>query len=324
MQPQIDVSPQAELSLEIDSLRERFPETQALYREVCSLLFFRYGITPTANKLYQMVRRGSMSAPAEALARFWGDLREKSRVRIEHPDLPPELAALAGELVGSLWQRARASAEDAFSAAMVATRATVAEAHAQAATELARAESAAHALFQLQAEFSSTLTRLQDLENALAREQGLRDATERQMASAITQRRELQESLAAARREFEAQSAAEQQVLREAEDRLQGERQRLVADAEREREMSASMLREFEQLRRSADAQSTQHAATVESLQREIAHLRQDLGLAEGAVTELRAARDFLQRRVDTADLRGGAATGRRRGRIVRSVSNPG
>ena len=55
------------------------------------LLFFRHGIAPTANRLYQLVKKGSMNAPAEALARFWATLREKSRVRIEHPDLPAEL-----------------------------------------------------------------------------------------------------------------------------------------------------------------------------------------------------------------------------------------
>lgn len=39
------------------------------------MLFFRYGITPTANKLYQLVRKGSMSAPSEALTRFWSARR---------------------------------------------------------------------------------------------------------------------------------------------------------------------------------------------------------------------------------------------------------
>jgi len=33
---------------DIAELRARFPETRALYREVCGLLFFRYGVTPTA------------------------------------------------------------------------------------------------------------------------------------------------------------------------------------------------------------------------------------------------------------------------------------
>lgn len=71
-----------QLQIEVEKLRGEFTETQDLYREVCVLLFFRYGITPTANKLYQYVRRGSMSAPADALNKFWSELREKSRVRI--------------------------------------------------------------------------------------------------------------------------------------------------------------------------------------------------------------------------------------------------
>ncbi|WP_404303320.1 DNA-binding protein [Alicycliphilus denitrificans] len=78
------------------------------------LLFFRHGITPTANKLYQLVRKGSMSAPAEALTKFWETLREKSRIRIEHPDLPEPLREAAGEMVGALWQRAQAVAQEAL------------------------------------------------------------------------------------------------------------------------------------------------------------------------------------------------------------------
>jgi len=48
-----------QLLADIDHLREQFPQTQDLYREVCILLFFRYGMTPTANKLYQLVRKCS-------------------------------------------------------------------------------------------------------------------------------------------------------------------------------------------------------------------------------------------------------------------------
>lgn len=49
-----------------------------------------------------------MSAPGEALSNFWSTLREKSRVRIEHPDLPEELRDAAGEVIGALWQSAQA------------------------------------------------------------------------------------------------------------------------------------------------------------------------------------------------------------------------
>ena len=76
--------------------RAAHPETHELYRKVCALRFFRYGITPSANRLYQLVRKGSMGAPTEVLAELWATLQEKSRVRLERPDLPPDLQAVAG------------------------------------------------------------------------------------------------------------------------------------------------------------------------------------------------------------------------------------
>ena len=44
---------EAQIAAEIDALRLRHTETRELYREVCALLFFRYGITPTANSTVQ-------------------------------------------------------------------------------------------------------------------------------------------------------------------------------------------------------------------------------------------------------------------------------
>ncbi len=41
------------LLVEIEALRAQYADTQDLYREVCVVLFFRHGITPTANKLYR-------------------------------------------------------------------------------------------------------------------------------------------------------------------------------------------------------------------------------------------------------------------------------
>ena len=312
-------TPSRAISDEVEILRQQFPETQELYREVCALLFFRHGITPTGNKLYQLVRKGSMSAPAEALSRFWENLREKSRVRIEHPDLPPEMAAMAGELIGSLWQRAQYTAEGSFAAAIAQARGAVTQAEEQSAKELARAEAAAHALFQLQAEFSATLTRLQELEQSLAKEQGLREAAERQLASAITQRREMQETLAVVRRDFDVRAAAQQQLLRDTEDRLQRDAQRWEAEAERERQSSAAALIALEDARRAAVLEAARHTENAQTLQREIALLRQQLGVAQGTLVELRAARSLLQHQLDVSSGRGRSATGRGRGRIFRT-----
>ncbi|WP_196303791.1 DNA-binding protein, partial [Ralstonia solanacearum] len=51
--------------------------------------------TPTANKLYSLVRKGSMSTPTDVLNRFWQDLRDKTRVKINHPELPDAMKQVA-------------------------------------------------------------------------------------------------------------------------------------------------------------------------------------------------------------------------------------
>ena len=123
------ITAEQRLQAEIEGLRAQYPETQDLYREVCVLLFFRHGITPTANKLYQLVRKGSMSAPAEALNRFWETLREKSRIRIERPDLPHPLRDAAGELVSALWQQAQDAAQESLSTLRSDAQAEIGRAH---------------------------------------------------------------------------------------------------------------------------------------------------------------------------------------------------
>jgi hypothetical protein len=152
-------------------------------------------LTPTANKLYQFVRKGSMSAPAEALNRFWQMLRDKSRVRIEHPDLPEELRDAAGEAMGALWQRAQALADAHLEAAHGETQAVLIEARAATETAQARADAVTQTLASTEAELALSQARVQQLEQDLAREQGARAALERQATEAAEQRRELQRAL---------------------------------------------------------------------------------------------------------------------------------
>lgn len=50
------------------------------------MLHVNYGVTPTANKLYSLVRKGSMGTPAEVPQGFWQELGGRTRVAIDHPD----------------------------------------------------------------------------------------------------------------------------------------------------------------------------------------------------------------------------------------------
>ena len=95
---------------DIEELRHRYPRTADLYREACTTMFFRYGITPTANSLYQLVRKGSMSVPTQALRDFWSELRKRARVDLQHVDLPDQVKETGGRLISEIWTMAREAA----------------------------------------------------------------------------------------------------------------------------------------------------------------------------------------------------------------------
>ena len=97
---------ESELHLAVEKLRSEHSNTLDLYKAVAALLFFQYDSTPTTNRMYQLVRKGSMSAPAEALRLFWQELRDRSQVRMEEADIPLGLKQTAGALFAQMWEDA--------------------------------------------------------------------------------------------------------------------------------------------------------------------------------------------------------------------------
>lgn len=295
---------EARLQAEIEALRAQYPDTQELYREVCVLLFFRHGITPTANKLYQLVRKGSMSAPAEALTRFWETLREKSRIRIEHPDLPEPLRDAAGEMVGTLWQRAQAAAQDALEQLREEARAKVlaAEGVAQAAT--ARVQEIEQALGVARQELQAIQQQWTDAQADLARAQGEVTALQRQVDAGAAQRRELQDGFNAAQQRFTHELEQQRAAATATEERHAAEMKRMLLDADRERVNVTKLQKELEQGRRMFAALTELHRQQISEKQQQAEGLRQRNGELEGSVTELRGQRDQLLRDMDGLRLR--------------------
>src|SRR5690606_12506568 len=95
---------ESQLHLAVEQLRNQHSNTADLYKGVAALLFFQYDTTPTTNRMYQLVRNDSMSAPSEALRLFWQELRERSQVRMEQADIPTAITQQAGMLIAQLWQ----------------------------------------------------------------------------------------------------------------------------------------------------------------------------------------------------------------------------
>jgi hypothetical protein len=278
---------EARLQADIEALRPKFPDTQDLYREVCTILFFRYGITPTANKLYQLVRKGSMSAPAEALAKFWENLREKSRVRIEHPDIPEALRDAAGELTAKLWQQARMLADEACAAIQLEAQQQVDGAN-QVAEHAKRSEAALRQDLVSAQAFTVTLQdQVRALEQRLAHDEGLREGLAQQIDHLTAQRQELM---------------AVAEAARDAEQRSADERRRVLLEVDRERGNVARIQKDLETHRAAADKAAKAHADKLTQALLQIEQLRQhgtDLELAQAS---LRAERDQLQKLMASND----------------------
>jgi multidrug efflux pump subunit AcrA (membrane-fusion protein) len=223
------------LLADIDALRAQFPQTQDLYREVCVLLFFRYGITPTTNKLYQLVRKGSMSAPAEALSRFWEDLREKSRVRIEHPDLPESLKTAAGDLVASLWTSAQAAAQEGLAALRSDAEAQVAEAKQARVKAEEEAAWLSTAQEKTTARLEQANQRMAELEQLLAAANATVSSLEAQLHTAKGESAALLHKLEEARRDFSGELDKLRAAADLAEERFRASETRALMEIDRER-----------------------------------------------------------------------------------------
>jgi chromosome segregation ATPase len=302
---------EAQLQADIDALRPAYPNTQDLYREVCALMFFRYGMTPTANRLYQLVRKGSMSAPAEALNRFWRQLREKSRVVIGHPDLPEELKNTAGELVASLWKSAQHAAAESL--ASLRDEAEHAVDEARAGEQAARLE-------------RDTVTEtLATVRERLAQEVATTADLHRELAELGALHANQTAKLDEARKEINAQHAWLNSVQREHEmelnkvrdkarldiDAAEAGRRQAAAEAERERAGATRLQQTLDTQRAAAAAAAEQHRAELRETLATVADLRQQVGALQAAATAAIASRDDARQQLDALRAELASAIGR-------------
>lgn len=287
------VATEKQLIADIERLREQFTQTQDLYREVCVLLFFRYGMTPTANKLYQLVRKGSMTAPAEALNKFWEDLREKSRVRIEHPDLPEALKTAAGDLTATLWSTAQAMANEMLASYRSEAQATVIEAKAA----LTAAESERNASDQTLKETQRTLfdanERISTLDQHLAAAGATNAALESQVLQAKVENTAHQQHLEDARRDFATELEKLRAAVQLAEERFRAAETRALLEIDRERSAAVKLQKELDATRNAGNLAAERHRAEAAALQEQLGDLRQKAGVLEGNLQAVITARDM-------------------------------
>ena len=343
---------ESEILSEIELLKAKFSDTRTLYREVCVLLFFRHGLTPTANKLYQYVRRGSMNVPTEQLAKFWDDLRHKARVDIEHPDLPEEVKALAAEAIAGLWRQASDAARGEFAAAKLENQAEAERARAAQADAEAVLRQAQEELDQLRAELAQrdeavragqaeveaerrtqagTQARVQELlsqlEQARAQQQRQQDAFSADLAKARETVDAAQERAAAAERRALMEIEQERQARARADKAVEALRERLGAAESRERQQSLTHAEAVTRLQMELNAavaalKGAQDAQAA--LERDVEGLRQQLFESRQATARHQAEAHTLQGLVERLTPAQAAASAAPQARTSREKAGTG
>lgn len=293
------MSAENEILGEVEALKAKFSDTRALYREVCVLLFFKFDITPTANKLYQYVRKGSMNVPTEELAKFWDDMRHKARVDIDHPDLPDPIKAVAAEAIAAIWRQASEAARGELARARL-------EYQAEAEQARAACNTAENAVVQMQAAVNELRARIASGEEEAAKLGGMLEAERREHAGTQGRVQELQAQFEQARLQqqrqqeaFSADLAKARGDIEAAQERAAASERRALMEIEQERQTRGRAERTAESLREKLGEvegrerqQSLEHAETSTRLQME-------LNTKSAALQRTQETNEELQRELD-------------------------
>ncbi|MDO8653161.1 MAG: DNA-binding protein [Undibacterium sp.] len=284
------------LLADIDALRNQFPLTQDLYREVCMAMFFRYGMTPTANKLYQLVRKGSMSAPAEALNRFWENLRDKSRVTVSHPDLPEALKNAAGDLVATLWSVAQKAAQETLASMKDDALLQVNQANDRAKLAVIAHDQATTTLVGIQEELRLTRAECDGLKHEITALTSTNSALESQLQESRNEVLVNQARLDEARRELVLELEKLRASAKLSEDRLDAGQRRALLEIDRERTANIRLQKALESAHVEYKLKVDVHHAESNEHQSQVANLRQTIGNLEGAIQAASEAREIVNR----------------------------
>ncbi|KLR58081.1 hypothetical protein OX89_08975 [Diaphorobacter sp. J5-51] len=261
-------------------------------RVAATVLFFEYGIYPSAKVVHQYTQQGSMTDIGADLRAFWLELREKSRVQIDAPYLPAELNESFSGALAKLWDLSMDKATASF------------DAERQDHQEKVRQ---AEQGLRLAQETNATLEDdVEELGAELRQERENRSAAEGQCAALLAQADELRAALAKAEGQIQASERARQAAQEQFSKDLEAER----AARKRDAEMLNGEIR-FAKMQIDAARTAEQDArerfkSDLAGKDIELASYRQRLSQAEELAARLRqetaelmVAKATMQRRID-------------------------
>ncbi len=335
--PQQSSERSGDIAAEIERLRNEATDTKSLYRSVAGLLFFKYGITPTANRLHQLVGKGSMSTAASVLARFWQDLRKVSQLRLDHPGLPEPLQKVGAEMLVQLWGAACDQASQELAAVRSELEVQLTEAQLEAQHAKSEATAAAERSARTEAAAAQLTANLRELADSL-------DQLDRDRQAAGDENQRLSHALEAAQAasaEARAAFTSDLKIVRDAlataEERARSAEQRALLEIDQERQRGARVVKRLEAERDALATRLTEQEARIAAsgaqlmeAQRQVAGLEGSLAAAQGqvlaqskAMTEILGRMDALQKAITAGPASPGRKTSGKARRKTAQAKSP-
>lgn len=84
----------------------RAASRQEMTREAASLLFFTYGVYPSAKTVREFTNHGSLADINLDLRKFWSEIREKSQISLNMPGVPSSVVHSLEKAIRHVWKDA--------------------------------------------------------------------------------------------------------------------------------------------------------------------------------------------------------------------------
>ena len=294
----MDPETSAAIAVEVAEIRKKFTERSDLTREVATLLFFRYGIYPSAHAVYAQTSTGSMTDISRDLKQFWLRIQETGKGKGLQADLPADLLEKTSQVLSDIWALSLTKANESLEALREESTAEVARERAsrQEAWEATEQHLASAEIARKDAAEVKAQSRI-EIEEA----HQLREAAQQQQAIALTEKETAVARISGA----EAQAIQERMQREVSEQRFATELQALRSQAEAQAVQSAGELkfalrqidaaREAERnlaeqllaLRQEREHMDQLHRTRSNELMEELGRTRMALGEARGQLNAL-------------------------------------
>lgn len=228
-----------------------------------------------------------MSAPADALNKFWSELRGKSRVRIERNDIPENISLAAGDFVATLWNEAQKAAQAGFTDLIENATAEILKFKLDA--ELARQDAAK---LQVQLDVSnldlkSTQKRLSETDNLLLVNTNTLAIQEKTLKSLKIERDNLSTALSEEKATFSRDLNLINASLQKAEERFRSLENKSLLEVDQARQLIKRLEKEIISLRKITKDEQSSYIKDQIKNQNIIAALNEKVGTLNGKLIEI-------------------------------------